>query len=216
MKLGILISGRGSNMQALIDLCADGGCPAEIAVVVSNKADAGGLDKAASAGLATEIVDHKKFADRAAFDQAVSAALDGYGVELVCLAGFMRVLTPEFIARWQGRIVNIHPSLLPSFRGLHAHKQALEAGVKLAGCTVHLVTGELDGGPIIAQAAVPVFPDDKVEDLEQRILVEEHKLYPRVVDLIARGQIRLEGGHVQYKEGVELGQRVPRAVSSLG
>lgn len=216
MKLGILISGRGSNMQALIDLCAEGDGPAEIAVVVSNKADAGGLDKAAAAGLATQVVTHTAFADRAAFDEAVSAALEAHGVELVCLAGFMRVLTPEFIARWQGRIVNIHPSLLPSFRGLHAHKQALDAGVKLAGCTVHLVTGELDGGPIIAQAAVPVFPGDKVADLEQRILVEEHKLYPRVVDLIARGRIRLDGGHVQYAENIDLGQTLPRALSSLG
>ncbi|MDF1791167.1 MAG: phosphoribosylglycinamide formyltransferase [Thalassobaculaceae bacterium] len=191
--VGVLISGGGSNLQALIDAAADPAYPAEIVLVISNRADAYGLERAAKAGIATRVIDHKGFAERASFDAELDAALRGAGCGIVCLAGFMRVFTPGFVEGWSGRMLNIHPSLLPSFKGLHVQRQALEAGVKIAGCTVHLVTPDLDDGPIIEQAAVPVLDDDDEATLSARILEQEHRIYPRALAALAAGRIRIEG-----------------------
>lgn len=193
LKTGILISGRGSNLEALIEACRDPGFPAEIITVISNEPDAAGLGFARAAGIATVALDHRGFADRAAFDDAVHRRLTEAGVELVCLAGYMRLLSAGFIARWHDRIINIHPSLLPAFRGLNAHAQALAAGVKISGCTVHVVRMEVDAGPIIAQAAVPVLPDDTPDTLAARVLTAEHRLYPLALRLFAEGRVRIEG-----------------------
>lgn len=189
LKVGILISGRGSNMAALIRAAATPDYPAEIACVISNIADAPGLPVAAGAGIATAVISHKGHPDRESFDRAVSATLEEHGVELVALAGFLRILSRWFPERWAGRLVNIHPSLLPAFKGLHATQQALAAGVRLSGCTVHLVTPDLDAGPIIAQAAVPVLPDDTEQTLSARILRQEHRLYPLVVRWFAEDRV---------------------------
>jgi phosphoribosylglycinamide formyltransferase-1 len=181
-RVGILISGRGSNMHALIDAARAADYPAEIALVVSSRPDAGGLATAAGLGIRTCVVDQSRFGrDRAAFDAELDHVLTEGGIEFVCLAGFMRILTPEFVVRWQGRLINIHPSLLPAFRGLHPQKQALEAGVTVSGCTVHHVVPELDAGPVILQAQVPVLPDDSVETLSARILEAEHRAYPEAL-----------------------------------
>jgi len=188
LKVGVLISGRGSNLQALLDACAAPDFPAEIALVISNIADAYGLQRAASAGVATKIISHRGFANREAFDAALDSELRQAGVELVCLAGFMRLLTAGFVEGWRGRIINIHPSLLPSFKGMHTHRQALDAGVKLHGCSVHHVTAALDDGPIIAQAAVPVLPGDDEDSLADRVLRAEHRLYPLALRLVAGGE----------------------------
>ncbi len=195
-KIGILISGRGSNMAALIEAARSPDYPVEIALVISNKASAAGLERAKAAGIETRVIDHKSFTSREAFDDAVHAALVAAGVELVALAGFMRIQSAGFVDRWLGRQLNIHPSLLPSFKGLHPHKQALEAGVRVTGATVHFVTHELDGGPIVAQAAVPVLDGDTVQDLEARILAVEHRLYPLAVRLVVSGGARLNDGRV--------------------
>lgn len=192
-RVGVLISGGGSNLQALIDAAADPAYPAEIVLVISNRADAFGLQRAARAGIATKVIDHKRFADRETFDRETDAALREAGCHIVCLAGFMRILTPAFVEGWQGRMLNIHPSLLPSFKGLHVQRQALEAGVKIAGCTVHLVTPDLDDGPILEQAAVPVLDDDDESSLSARILEQEHRIYPRALAALAAGRIRLQG-----------------------
>ncbi len=193
LKTGVLISGRGSNLEALIEACRGPGFPAEIATVISNKPDAAGLVFAREAGIATVALDHRGFADRAAFDAEIHDRLTEAGVELVCLAGYMRLLTTGFIERWHDRIINIHPSLLPAFRGLNAHAQALAAGVKISGCTVHVVRPEVDSGPIIAQAAVPVLPDDTPDALAARVLAAEHRLYPLALRLLAEGRVRIEG-----------------------
>ncbi|MEZ5666228.1 MAG: phosphoribosylglycinamide formyltransferase [Alphaproteobacteria bacterium] len=190
LNVGILISGRGSNMQALAADLARPGAPARVALVVSNRPDAAGLQAAAALGLATETVDHAAFADREAFEAAVTAALEAAGCRLVCLAGFMRVLGPAFVRHWAGRLVNIHPSLLPAYKGLHSHARALADGAAEAGCSVHWVTDELDGGPVIAQRRVPVFADDTAETLADRVLEQEHRLYPEVVRAIAHGTVR--------------------------
>ena len=199
LKIGVLISGRGSNMAALIAAAQASDYPATIACVVSNVAGAPGLQAAAAAGVATSVVTHRGFADRESFDRAVSAELERHGVELVALAGFMRIFSPWFPLRWAGRILNIHPSLLPSFKGLHVQRQALEAGVRLSGCTVHLVTPDLDAGPIVAQAVVPVLADDTEETLSARILRQEHRLYPLVVRWFAEDRIALAAGHVAIR-----------------
>lgn len=193
LKTGVLISGRGSNLKALIEACRDPAFPAEIVIVISNKADAAGLAFARDAGIATASLDQRAFADRATFDLAIHEKLRAANVELVCLAGYMRLLSDGFIERWQDRIINIHPSLLPAFRGLNAHDQALAAGVKIAGCTVHVVRPDVDAGPIIAQAAVPVMPGDTVETLADRMLVAEHKLYPLALRLWGEGRVRIDG-----------------------
>lgn len=200
LKVGILISGRGSNMAALIKAAEAADYPAEIAVVVSNVVDAAGLGIARSAGIATAAIPHKAYPDRESFDRAVSAELERHAVQLVALAGFMRIQSPWFPTRWKDRIVNIHPSLLPSFKGLHVQQQALDAGARISGCTVHLVTPELDSGPIIAQAAVPVLPGDTADSLAARILRQEHRLYPKVVRWFAEGRIAVHGGKVSVND----------------
>jgi phosphoribosylglycinamide formyltransferase-1 len=193
MRLGVLISGRGSNLQALIDACAAPAYPAEIALVISNRSDAPGLARAAAAKLATAVVADR---DRSGFAAIADARLREAGVELVCLAGFMRILDTGFVEAWRDRIVNIHPSLLPAFPGLHAQRQALAAGVRFAGCTVHFVRAQVDSGPIIAQAVVPVRPGDDEEKLSARILAAEHRLYPLAVRLLGEGRARIVGGQV--------------------
>lgn len=194
-RIGILISGRGSNMAALVEAAlADPAFPAEPALVLSNRADAAGLEFAASHGVETAVVDHKPFGkDREAFERALDARLRKSGVELVCLAGFMRLLTPWFVEQWRDRLINIHPSLLPSLKGLHTHERALETGVRLHGCTVHFVRAEMDDGPIIAQAAVPVLPGDNPDILAARVLAMEHRLYPLALGLVAAGKVRVAG-----------------------
>lgn len=193
LKVGVLISGRGSNLQALIEAARDPATNARIALVLSNKAGAGGLARAAAAGIPTAVIDHKAYADRAGFDAELDRQLRASGVELVCLAGFMRILTDGFIAAWHNRMINIHPSLLPAYRGLDTHARALADGVKLAGCTVHYVRRELDTGPIIVQAAVPVAADDTPDSLAARILTAEHRAYPLALRLVATGRVTLDG-----------------------
>jgi phosphoribosylglycinamide formyltransferase-1 len=197
LPVGILISGRGSNMQALAEACAQAGYPAEVALVISNKADAPGLAWAAAQGLKTAVVEHTAHPTREAFDAELTRHLEAAGVKLVCLAGFMRLLTPGFVQHWQERLINIHPSLLPAFKGLHTHEAALEAGVKIHGCTVHLVTPELDSGPIIAQAAVPVLDGDTPDSLAARVLEQEHLIYPEAVRHFAEGRLVVVDGRVR-------------------
>ena len=189
VKTAILISGRGSNMTALINAAQDPSFPAEITIVISNAPSAGGLEKAQSLGIKTHIIDHTKYASRASFEDALHQRLTLEGVELVCLAGFMRILGTNFISQWQHRLLNIHPSLLPAFRGLHTHEKALEAGVKIHGCTVHHVVPDLDAGPIISQAAVPVLENDTDETLAARVLEAELQLYP---DALRRTALALQ------------------------
>ena len=196
LKAAVLISGRGTNLQALIEDCAGPDAPAEIALVLSNVAGAAGLARAAAAGIATRVVDHKGFASRAAFEDALQRCLDEAGVELVCLAGFMRLLTAPFVERWRDRVINIHPSLLPSYRGLDTHARAIADGVRFAGCTVHFVRAEMDAGPIIVQAAVPVHPDDDADRLAARVLEAEHRCYKLALRLIATGRVRVDGERV--------------------
>ncbi|QQP88035.1 phosphoribosylglycinamide formyltransferase [Skermanella sp. TT6] len=201
LKVGVLISGRGSNLQALIDACADPSFPAEIVLVLSNKADAFGLERARTAGIPASVVSHRDFADKPGFEAAMDSALRSAGVELVCLAGFMRLLTADFVERWRDRLINIHPSLLPSFKGLDTHARAIEAGVKFTGCTVHFVRPAMDEGPIIVQAAVPVLPEDDPHALGDRVLVAEHRCYPLALRLIAEGRARVEGERVVLSQG---------------
>ncbi|WP_375410206.1 phosphoribosylglycinamide formyltransferase [uncultured Methylobacterium sp.] len=197
-RVAILISGRGSNMVSILDAARAPDYPAEIALVLSNRPDAPGLAHAAACGIPTKTVDHRSFPDRASFDGALQAELEAAGIELVCLAGFMRIFSGPFVEAWAGRMINIHPSLLPLFRGVHTHAQALAAGVRLHGCTVHYVVPELDAGPIVAQAAVPVLPGDDPDSLAARILVQEHRLYPMALALVAGGRARLEGNRVVF------------------
>ena len=192
-RVGVLISGRGSNLQALLDAAGEPDCPFEIVLVLSNKPDVQGLARAATAGVATAVVPHRDFADRESFERAVTETLETAQVDLVCQAGFMRVVTGWFVARWHNRLLNIHPSLLPAFPGLDTHSRALAAGVKLHGCSVHLVRETVDEGPILGQAAVPVLPDDDAESLAARVLQAEHRLYPTCLKLYAAGSIRLQG-----------------------
>ena len=191
--LGILISGRGSNLLAIIEAIRDGRLAASIAVVISNRADAPGLDHARKAGIETLVLDHKEHATRESFDRALVEALRARQVRLVCLAGFMRLLGPAFVDAFPNAILNVHPSLLPAFPGTDAQRQALEYGVTIAGCTVHIVTTELDAGPIVMQAAVPVLSDDTPETLSARILVEEHRIYPEAIGRVLAGGWRIEG-----------------------
>jgi len=195
-RVAVLISGRGSNMVALIEAAKDPAYPAEIVLVLSNRPDAAGLARAAEAGIPARAVNHRAFPDRASFDAALDAELRAADIDLVCLAGFMRIFTPAFVAGWAGRMLNIHPSLLPLFKGTHTHAQALEAGVRLHGCTVHFVVPELDAGPIVAQAAIPVRQGDDPDSLADRVIVQERRLYPVVLALVAGGRARLEGDRV--------------------
>jgi phosphoribosylglycinamide formyltransferase-1 len=194
-RTAILISGRGSNMNALIEAAKGASFPAEIVLVLSNRPDAGGLQRAAAEGIETEVVDHTRYPkDREGFERALQAVLEKHRIEIVCLAGFMRVLTAWFVSRWSGRLLNIHPALLPAFKGLDTHARAIEAGATEHGATAHFVVPEMDAGPIITQGAVPVLPDDTEEALAKRVLAIEHRIYPIALRLIASGQARMEGG----------------------
>lgn len=193
----ILISGRGSNMEALIQARDAGQLPVTIAAVVSNRPDAKGLATAEAAGIPTRVMDHKAFPDRESFDAALAQCIDGFSPDLVVLAGFMRILTEEFVRHYEGRLLNIHPSLLPAFPGLHTHQKALDEGVRIHGCTVHFVTPALDHGPVVLQAAVPVLDDDDEATLAARVLAQEHRIYPLAVRWFAEGRLFLEGGKVR-------------------
>lgn len=195
-RVAILISGRGSNMASLIEAAKDPSYPAEIVGVISNKTHAAGLETALRHGIRTEAIPHRDFASRDAHDRAIDAMLEEMGTEIVCCAGYMRIMTDWLVRKWSGRMINIHPSLLPLFKGLHTHEQALAAGVRIHGCTVHFVTEAMDDGPIIAQAAVPVLPDDTPETLAARVLEAEHRLYPAALRLVAEENARIESGCV--------------------
>ncbi len=197
MPVVVLISGGGTNLQALIDAAA-AGAPFEIRAVISNRPGAYGLERASRAGIPTEVLDHRQFPDRQSFDDALARLIDNYRPELVLLAGFMRILTPEFVKRYHGRLLNIHPSLLPRFQGLNTHARALEAGDSEHGASIHFVTEELDGGPVIIQARVPVEADDTPERLAARVLEQEHRIYPLVVKWIAEGRLALEDDKVLF------------------
>ena len=201
-KLGVLISGRGSNLQAMIDAIRDGRLDARIGLVISNKAEASGLSRAREAGLETVVLGHRSFPSREAFDRAMVDALRARHVDLVCLAGFMRLLSPVFIGAFEGRILNIHPALLPAFPGLDAQRQALEHGVKVTGATVHFVNADLDAGPIVAQAVVPVRDGDTEDLLAARILIEEHRIYPEAIQRILDGGWRIDGRRVIWGLGI--------------
>ncbi|RKE73919.1 formyltetrahydrofolate-dependent phosphoribosylglycinamide formyltransferase [Pseudorhodoplanes sinuspersici] len=195
-RVAILISGRGSNMSALIDAAKDRAYPAEIVLVVSNRPDAGGLQRATENGIATAVVDHKTYGkNREGFEQALQSVLEQHHIDIVCLAGFMRLLTSWFVSRWTGRMLNIHPALLPAFKGLDTHRRAIEARAEHHGATVHFVVPEMDSGPTIAQGTVPVLPDDTEDDLAKRVLAIEHRIYPLALKLVAAGRVRVEGDH---------------------
>lgn len=198
-RTAVLVSGNGSNLQALIDAAAAPDFPAEIALVLSNKANAYGLKRAEASGIATRIVAHTDYASREAFDGAMDSILRAEGIELVCLAGFMRLLSPDFVQGWLGRMINIHPSILPAFKGLHTHQRAIEAQVRLHGCSVHFVVPEMDAGPLIVQAAVPVLPEDDEEALAARVLAQEHRIYPQALEWLASNKVQLDAhGHVAF------------------
>jgi len=213
-RVGVLISGRGSNLAALIAAARQPDYPADIALVVSNRPNAAGLVRAAEAGITTAVVDHKAFPDRPAFEEELDRGLQTAGIEILCLAGFMRVFTDWFVARWAGRMLNIHPSLLPAFRGTDTHRQALTAGVLIHGCTVHYVTLDLDAGPIIAQAAVRVLPGDTEETLAARVLVQEHRIYPQALRMVCEGKVHLAHGRAQHNTRWD--DRVTLAAPPLG
>ena len=200
-RIVILISGQGSNMEAIAARCAEEGWPAEVAAVVANRPEAAGLAWAAARGIATAVVDHRAHANREAFDAELARVIDGFAPDLVVLAGFMRVLGEAFVRRYEGRLLNIHPSLLPAFPGLHTHRRALEAGCQAAGATVHFVTPALDHGPIVMQAVVPVRPGDDEAALAARVLAAEHQIYPIAVRWFVEGRLRQEGGRVFHTEG---------------
>lgn len=200
-KIVILISGRGSNMEAIVQACSNQGWAARVAAVISNEPDAPGLAYATKLGIATGVVAHQDYGTREAFDDELARTIDGFGPDVVALAGFMRVLTPGFVRHYAGRLVNVHPSLLPAFPGLHTHRRALEAGTKITGATVHLVTDQLDHGPILIQAAVPVQPGDTEESLSRRVLDKEHQIYPQAVRWMIEGTLRIQGNQVVQTEG---------------
>jgi phosphoribosylglycinamide formyltransferase 1 len=195
-RTAILISGRGSNMRALIERARDPSYPAEIVLVLSNRPDAAGLDFAKENAVVNAVVDHKIYARREEFERSMQVLLELHQIELICLAGFMRMLTPWFVSQWQGRLLNIHPALLPAYRGLNTHARALADGVKIHGCTVHFVVPAMDEGPIIAQAAVAVFDSDTPDSLAARVLAEEHSVYPAALGRVAEGRLRVEGNRV--------------------
>ena len=191
LKAAILIAGRGSNMRALVAACNEPGFPAEVVLVISNNPDSSGLEYAKEAGLTSHVIDQKGFPKRAEFDAVLDSVLCDHKVELVCLAGFMRILSEELVNKWRDRIINIHPSLLPSFKGLNTHTRVLQSGVSFSGCTIHFVRPEMDDGPVIVQAAVPVHSGDTVENLDARVLAAEHRAYPLALRLIAEGRVRV-------------------------
>ena len=195
-RAAVLISGRGSNLQALIESCARPGASALIALVLSDRADAPGLEWARAAGISVQVLERRRFEQREGLDHALCEILKGAGIEIVCLAGFMRILGPAFVERWRDRVLNVHPSLLPAFRGLDVHRRVLEAGVRFAGCTVHFLRAEVDAGPIIVQGVVPVHQDDTEETLAARVLAAEHRCYPLALELLASGRARIQGERV--------------------
>jgi phosphoribosylglycinamide formyltransferase-1 len=199
-RTAVLISGRGSNLQALIDAASDAAFPAEISLVISNIEGAQGLVRADTAGIPTEVIPHRSYPSREAFDAALDVALRKAAIEFVCLAGFMRILSDGFVKKWEGRIVNIHPSLLPAFKGVDVHRRVLDSGVRITGCSVHFVVPELDSGPLIAQAAVPVLNGDTEESISSRTLAAEHRLYPLALKLLAEGSARLAGGRTEFND----------------
>ena len=201
-RIVILISGRGSNMEAIVRRCTDERWPAQVAAVIANRPQAAGLAFASERGIATAVVDHQAFVARDAFDAALAEAIDSHRPDLVVLAGFMRILGDDFVRRYEGRMLNIHPSLLPAFPGLHTHRRALQAGCKASGATVHFVTPELDHGPIVMQSVVPVLPGDDEESLAARVLATEHRIYPQAVRWFVSGELRTDGGVVQQTGGV--------------
>ena len=209
-RTAILISGRGSNMASLIAAAREPEFPAEIALVLSNKPDAPGLAAAKAQGIATAAVDHKIYAGREAFEGSLQKMLDAHRIDFICLAGFMRILTPSFVQRWEGRLINIHPSLLPSYKGLHTHERALADGVKVHGCSVHYVVAEMDAGPIIAQAAVAVLDDDTPGSLGARVLEQEHVIYPLALRLAASGALRIDAMRVIGANGAPAAMVSPR------
>ena len=200
LKIAVLISGRGSNLQALIDAAAEPGWPAEIVLVISNEPGAQGLERAEKAGIPTTVINHRDFDGREPFDQAMTKAIEAAGAELVCLAGFMRLLSDSFVDHWRDRLINIHPSLLPAYKGLDVHQRIIDAGETEAGCTVHFVRPEMDTGPIILQARVPVIEGDDADGLAARILEQEHVIYPRAVKLIVEGRVTVEGEQAVVQE----------------
>ncbi|HEY9198305.1 MAG TPA: phosphoribosylglycinamide formyltransferase [Gammaproteobacteria bacterium] len=210
LPIVILISGRGSNMQAILDQSANGDLPVAIRAVISNRADAPGLESACAAGIHTEVIDHREYAGRDAYDRALQSAIDRYEPALIVLAGFMRILTPDFVRHYEGRLLNIHPSLLPAFRGLDTHRRALAAGASAHGASVHFVTEELDGGPVIAQMNVPILPGDDADRLAARVLKAEHRLYPTVIGWFATGRLQWRDGKALL-DGVSLREPVQLA-----
>ncbi len=202
-RVAILISGRGSNMAALINAAKAPDFPAEIALVLSSRPEAMGLTIAREQGVPTQAIDHRVFEDRAAFDNVIDVALHSRDIDIVCLAGFMRIFTDTFAAKWQGKMINIHPSLLPAFKGRKPHELALEAGVAISGCSVHFTVPELDAGPIIGQAAVPVHRIDTVQSLEARVLKVEHELYPQCLKLLCEDKVKLDGERAVFAPGIE-------------
>ena len=203
LKVAVFISSRGSNMQSLVRACNDPEFPAEGVSVLSNNPEAAGLKFAAEHSIATRVIDHRDFADRAAFEGEINRYLETVKVDLICLAGFMRLLTADFVNRWRDRILNIHPSLLPAFKGLHVHERAIESGARFTGCTVHYVRPEMDDGPIIAQAVVPILQDDTPDALAARILEQEHRLYPLALRLVASKRVKIHGSRVLIENGAE-------------
>jgi phosphoribosylglycinamide formyltransferase 1 len=200
LKVAVLISGRGSNLQSLIDATCQDDFPAEIVLVISNVPGVQGLERAEKAGIETKVINHKDFEDRESFDEALGESLRDSGAKLVCLAGFMRLLGRQLVSRWRDRVINIHPSLLPAFKGLHIHERVIDAGARFSGCSVHFVRAEMDDGPIIAQAVIPVHGDDDAESLAEKVLKQEHVLYPMAVRLIAEGRVKTVGERVVISE----------------
>jgi len=200
LRVGVLISGNGSNLQALIDACTHPDYPAEIAVVISNKENAYGLNRARNSGIPAHVLDHREYVSRKEFDDAVHQLLEHHLVDAVCLAGFMRLLSPEFVGRWYNKLLNIHPSLLPAFKGVHVHEQVVASGVKFSGCTVHFVRPEMDSGPVIIQSVVPVWPKDTAEDLAARVLEQEHHCYQQAVRWLAEDRLMVVDEKVTVKD----------------
>jgi len=205
LRLGVMISGSGTNLQALINACADKDYPAEIVTVISNRPNVMGLERAEKAGIKAITLDHKSYETREAFEDDLHATLQEHKVQLVCLAGFMRILNAEFVTRWKDRMVNIHPSLLPSYKGLHTHARAIEDGVRFGGCTIHYVRPEMDNGPIIMQTAIPIASDETEESLIAKTLEQEHKMYPAAVRMIAEGKARVSGNKVVFGDEINIG-----------
>jgi phosphoribosylglycinamide formyltransferase 1 len=200
LKVGVLISGGGSNLQALMDACTQPGFPAEIVTVISNRDNAYGLNRARNAGISAHVIDHKAYGSRQQFDEAMNELLAHHLADAVCLAGFMRLLSPEFVQKWHNRLLNIHPSLLPAFKGVQVHEQVLAAGVRFSGCTVHFVRPDMDAGPIIVQAVVPVFPQDTVQELAGRVLEQEHRCYPQALRWLAEGRLEVRDEKVLVRD----------------